>query len=72
MCPNLLSRVSSALKDPVVSLLPYVPYEESRDELPGYVENGVLIGMRMLVLDGFRDVSLVPISSLANEGNHVA
>ena len=35
------------------------------------IENGVLIGMSMPVLDGFKYVSLAPVDSLTNEGNLV-
>ena len=62
MISNGVNRVSFSFKDSVVSFLPNVPDEKPREELPKFVEDGILIRVIMPVLDGVSNVALLTVS----------
>ena len=66
--PDGVNGVFFAFKESIVAFLPNIPYEKPRDELPNFVEDGVLIRMIMLVLDGVSNITLLFISSSAECG----
>ena len=65
MIPDGVNRVCFSFKDSVVAFLPYVPNEKPRDELPKFIEDGILIRVIMPILDGISNIALLTISSSA-------
>ena len=63
--PNNFNGSGFIFKNPKVTFLPNVPDEEPREELPKSVEDGILIRVIMLVLDGVSNITLLSISSSA-------
>ena len=63
MIPYRVNEVCFTLKDSAIMFFPNIPYEETGDELPESVENGVLKRMSMPVLDGVCNVALLFVSS---------
>ena len=65
MIPDGVNRVSFSFKYSTVSFLPNVPDEKPREELPKYVEDGILIRVIMPVLDGVSNIVLLTISDFS-------